>query len=189
MPIAETVEQADPCVICHYMSNDHLRLDQMFMEADQALRDGRTESAEMIRHFIEALGRHMQIEHELLIAIWPGIHKRTSDDPVCIVRREHEAIVTQVAVLKGLATVAHDSDLGALGVWMGLLGAALVKHECQQETEIFPKWERMVTRGIKQTGIRGRPTAPLAVAARETAAPEVGICSANVRSITNGAAI
>jgi len=127
------------------MTQDHLRLDGLFLEAGQLLRDRDPGALDQIRAFTAALRLHLELEEQALIPAFPRIINPGNEDPVQIMQREHEAILTQLRIIDGL-TQEPTIDLEEAGVWMDLLGASLAKHEFREETQIFPQWDLILAR-------------------------------------------
>lgn len=127
--------------ITDLLARDHERLDRLFAQALAAANAGDLAGAlARLRPFEEGLSRHMEVEDRLLTPRLDGDPDTLAhDDPAVIMLREHREIREQAVLAR---ETAEAGDVAMLATLLGMLSAAMAKHEAREEQNLFPRWER-----------------------------------------------
>lgn len=123
---------------------DHARLDHLFLAAKQQIATGHQAAAKpLLARLVDGFRQHIDIENRVLVPALPRVHSASGEDAVALMLREHEDILRQLGIIEELAdAIPHDP--GEIDIWLGLLAAALAKHEHREETLVFPIWDRQL---------------------------------------------
>ncbi len=119
------------------LSRDHQRLDRLFGLALQQINNGNiTASFPYIHEFSIRLQRHIDAENNMIA---PAFHI-PNPEPVEIMLREHDDILTQITHIEELYTYELP-NCAEIGAFLSILSGGLAKHEYREEENLFPQWD------------------------------------------------
>lgn len=134
------------------LTRDHKRLDELFARALQLVNAGRVEAAApLMAEFGEGLRRHVRAENDLLVPAFASRREGGGEDPVAIMLREHEEILSQL----GLIEFYFEEGVPAAGevaAFCAILSGTLAKHEHREETLLFPVWNSLLRGWVDSEG-------------------------------------
>lgn len=133
-------EDAPPQDVIDLLIRHHASLDQLFVRALKRLNDGAVaEAAPFLIPFAAGLRAHIAFEDGILASRLGIPRSPAGDDPLSIMLREHQEILTHLALLEeGLAQQPPDET--EVGAFCAILSGALAKHEHREENHLFPLW-------------------------------------------------
>lgn len=129
-----------PDSVIDLLTRHHKELDALLARAMHFTNAGQVaQAAPLVPQFGRALRSHVRVENELLAPRLAAPREASADDPVSIMLREHDEILSQLAVIEAY----FDGGLPAaaeVGAFFAILSGTLAKHEYREENNLFPIW-------------------------------------------------
>ncbi len=139
-------EDTEALTLQDILSRDHERLDGLFVQMLARMRAYGTSAAmPSTLEFIQGLRRHISVENNIIAPAFTSLHGSEEHNPVATMLREHEDILNQAQIIEELFQQAAPDQIEA-EIWLGLLAAALSKHEHREETRLFALWDALLNR-------------------------------------------
>ncbi|MHB8454600.1 MAG: hemerythrin domain-containing protein [Acidiferrobacterales bacterium] len=139
-------EDTEALTLKDILSRDHERLDGLFVRMLARMRAcGTSAAAPSALEFIQGLRRHISVENSVIAPAFTSLHGPEENNPVATMAREHEDILNQAQIIEELFQQAAPDQIEA-EIWLGLLAAALSKHEHREETRLFALWDALLNR-------------------------------------------
>lgn len=128
-----------PQDVLDLITRDHQRLDREIGKGMRLLNAGdATGAAPVLAGFATALRRHITLEDTLVVPQL-GSAATGEAEPAAIMRREHDEILGQLAVLEE-CLAADPPSTAELSAFSAILSGTLAKHEYREEHNLFPLW-------------------------------------------------
>jgi hemerythrin superfamily protein len=133
-------ENSEETTLGAILTRDHECLERLFVQARQLVGEGRVQQARpFVRLFIEGLKRHIQVEDDVLVPVFP-VRSGAANDDARTMQREHEDILQQIEAIEGRFRMTAP-DPFVVDALFRQLTATLAKHEHWEETVVYPKWD------------------------------------------------
>jgi hypothetical protein len=152
-----------PTDLFDFLGRAHAELDRELARILFFLNQGDAASATpCVRTFAAGLRKHVAAENEILAPYFAAARSRSPSDPAAIMLREHDDILSQLAMVES-ALDESAPDAGEAAIYAGLLSATLAKHEYREENNLFPQWRAVLAARpqAERTALAARLTAAL----------------------------
>lgn len=135
-----------PDSVTDVLTRHHKELDDLFARAMHLANAGQVAQAvPLVPRFGEALRRHIRVENDLLAPRLPLPKAPGGDDPLSIMLREHDEILSQLALIEACFE-GGQPDAAEAGAFFAILSGTLAKHEYREENNLFPVWSVALAR-------------------------------------------
>lgn len=134
------VRTAPPRSVTEYLEGDHRRLDAMIPEVRRLMAAGSfQEAGARFADFMSGLGRHIDLEEQILFPAFEQLTGMTAGGPTFVMRNEHVEIRR---FMDAVAAALRAADAAGAGESIEGLTETLGAHNMKEERVLYPMIDR-----------------------------------------------
>jgi hypothetical protein len=140
--LVQRAEEVPPHDVLDALKRDHKHIDGLFSRVIHLTdRGALVDAAQIMREFVAALERHLEVEHGMLAQAIRTPPNGMGIDPTAAMMAEHREILNQSAMIC-LGFEESDATIASVSPLLAILAGYLSKHEQREELSLFPIWTR-----------------------------------------------